>query len=126
MSWRTERMFLSDHRAKLSAVVQQMPDQEVAIAQGSASASDLQGMVNRLSSANTWLWIRDNRGNVLAQSNNLRVTEHQDALLALSETTTTPKILRLHGQFIIWCTYPLSMTGSKPCAVSAMFYEIRD
>jgi len=45
MSWRTERMFLSDHRAKLSAVVQQMPDQEVAIAQGSASASDLQGIV---------------------------------------------------------------------------------
>jgi hypothetical protein len=39
MSWRTERMFLSDHRAKLSAVVQQMPDHEVAIAHGSASAA---------------------------------------------------------------------------------------
>ncbi|BAU43563.1 Signal transduction histidine-protein kinase ArlS [Leptolyngbya sp. O-77] len=111
MSWRTERMFLADHRAKLSAVVQQMPDQEVAIAHGSASQSDLQDMVNRLSSASTWLWIRDNNGDILARSNNLQVSENQDALLELSETTPTPKILRLQGQFIIWCTYPLEHSG---------------
>ncbi|GAB4161986.1 MAG: hypothetical protein Fur0046_40540 [Cyanobacteria bacterium J069] len=111
MSWRAERMFLSEHRAKLSAIVQQMPDQEVAIAQGSASASDLQDMVNRLSSANTWLWVRGIDGEILAKSNNLNVFPDQDKLLSLSQTTTTPKILKLNAQHLIWCSYPLEHEG---------------
>lgn len=109
--WDTQRMILNHSEEKLQAALAQISPETDHWDDSPEAIAHLQAAIDQLAMDGLLVWVKQSNGRMLAQSPGLpRFSAYAD-LVALSDTSLEPQIVRLDDQSVMWCSYPLTVNG---------------
>lgn len=123
-SWRMRSMLHMTHQESIEAIAQQLSTELSTIQRESSQdepgansdtdtlESQFQTALLQWSSPYTWLWIKQEDGTILAHAPTY-TPEVQTNLDRLVATAPEPRVYKLDGDYILWCTREISLNGSS-------------
>jgi signal transduction histidine kinase len=122
-SWKMKQILVNTHKQNVQYITRRFPqdvlhysEEESAIAQLSRQAiAGVQPAIESLSTDQVWLWLENSEGEIIAQSTALsnRTDLLRQQLQTLSPTQFIPQTQELNGRYVVFCSSPLVVKGTR-------------
>jgi heavy metal sensor kinase len=115
LSWQMEQMLIRTHKQNVQYIAGRFPSDVVRFQDFEDSVSGLQVATDFLSIGNVMLWVKDDRGNVIAATPPMKYSElNLDRILAAIPTVPqSPQVQRIQGRYFVFCNVPLMVKGEN-------------
>ncbi|HIK32439.1 MAG TPA: two-component sensor histidine kinase [Oscillatoriales cyanobacterium M59_W2019_021] len=113
-SWKMQDLLIVTHKQKVQYLVDRFPEDVERYSEMKSAQVGLQPAIDRLGANNIWLWVKDTRGRVVAQSMALegRSDNTRMLLTQASQNWIVPRISRLNDRDFMVCSVPLKVKGT--------------
>jgi signal transduction histidine kinase len=124
-TWNVQQMAHKSHIEDVNAIAKRFAQELAVQPPMQLTATELQDFIDRQSMFDLWLWVKDSKGAIVAQSQFLEPEIRDDitslAQTAPSQTSSPPQVSLIQGQYIAWCRFSVLLNGQ-----SSQLYVVRD
>ncbi|MGB3237927.1 MAG: HAMP domain-containing sensor histidine kinase [Geitlerinemataceae cyanobacterium] len=112
-SWKMQDLLIVTHKQNVQYIVSRFPEDVERYSEMKSARFGVQPAIDRLGVENVFLWVKDDKGRVVAQSMALegRSDNTRTLLTQVSGNWIVPRIDRLNGRYFMVCSVPLQVKG---------------
>ncbi|MEB3341236.1 HAMP domain-containing sensor histidine kinase [Okeania sp.] len=110
-SWKMQQLLLVSHKHKIEQMAERFPKDVEMYSKMWYTNKSLQKAINNLTIANVFLWVKNQDGEILAESQGLRKDTDHFILKSLNEMPQKSLVHEMNGRYFVLCSGPLTVNG---------------
>ncbi|MCC5640310.1 HAMP domain-containing histidine kinase [Nostoc sp. CHAB 5844] len=112
-SWKMQQFLINSYKTNIQQIIQRLPYQVELYNEIIPTVNGLQKAIDNLSSANTFIWVKSSKNQILAESDNLNKLPQGKAskLIDLTEKSTEPLVEQMGKSYFVVCGSTLTLRG---------------
>jgi signal transduction histidine kinase len=112
-SMRMQQILISTHKENMKYLASRFPQDVEIYSEMIPLQEGAQRAIDSLSSSEKLIWIKDARGDIIAQSPTLDIVEIGNRLLTIDNVPLIPQVRDLNGSYWLMCATPLQVKNNS-------------
>lgn len=110
-SWKMQQLLIVSHKHNIEQIAERFPRDVEMYSETWYVNKSLQKAIDNLTLANVFIWVKNQQGTVIVQSQNFQSDSDHFVLKSLAEMPSKPLVYPINERYFVLCGGPLTVNG---------------